>query len=81
MRYYSVRKAKYMRYIYIHASMYMRVHIHYAYIFIKLYCNNMYHINSLRVSQVVLVIKNPSANAEKTCEFHPWVEKIPWRRA
>ena len=70
-----------MSYIYKHASMYIKIHIHYIYIFIKLYFNNMYHIHSLRASQVMLVVKNPSANAEKRCEFHPWVEKIPWRRA
>ena len=28
-------------------------------------------------SQVVLLVKNPPANAG----FHPWVGKIPWRRA
>ena len=33
-------------------------------------------------SQVVLVVKNPSANAgDKRCRFDPWVGKIPWRRA
>ena len=34
-------------------------------------------------SQVVLEVKNPSANAGdlKRCEFDPWVRKIPWRRA
>ena len=32
-------------------------------------------------SQVVLVVKNPPANAGDTrCEFNPWVGKIPWRR-
>ena len=36
---------------------------------------------SLRASQVVLVVKNPLANANrcKTCRFDPWVRKIPWR--
>ena len=35
-----------------------------------------------QASQVVLVVKNPSANAEgiKRCGFDPWVGKIPWRR-
>ena len=29
-----------------------------------------------------LVVKNTPANAEdKRCRFHPWVRKIPWRRA
>ena len=33
-------------------------------------------------SQVMLVVKNPSANAgDMRCEFNPWVGKIPWRRA
>ena len=34
-------------------------------------------------SQVVLVVKNPPANAGdlKRREFDPWVRKIPWRRA
>ena len=33
--------------------------------------------------QVVLVVKNPPANAgrHKRHGFHPWVGKIPWRRA
>ena len=32
-------------------------------------------------SQVVLVVKNPPANAGDTrCEFNPWVGKIPWRQ-
>ena len=32
--------------------------------------------------QAALVIKNSPANAgrRKRCEFHPWVEKIPWRK-
>ena len=30
---------------------------------------------------VVLVVKNPPANAENMrCGFDPWVRKIPWRR-
>ena len=34
-------------------------------------------------SQVMLVVKNPPANAEdhKGGGFDPWIEKIPWRRA
>ena len=32
-------------------------------------------------SQVVLVVKNPSANAgDKRLSFDPWVGKIPWRK-
>ena len=36
---------------------------------------------SLRASQVVLVVKNPPANAEnvKRHLFNPWVGKMPWR--
>ena len=33
-------------------------------------------------SQVVLVVKNPSENAEdERCRCNPWVQKISWRRA
>ena len=34
-------------------------------------------------SQVVLVVKNPSASAgtRKRCGSNPWVRKIPWRKA
>ena len=35
-------------------------------------------------SQVVLVVKDPPAHPcrrYKRCEFHPWIGKIPWRRA
>ena len=34
-------------------------------------------------SQLVLVVKNPPANAgrRKRCKFDPWVEKVPGRRA
>ena len=37
----------------------------------------------VRASQVVLVVKNLSANAGdiKRLGFDPWVGKIPWRRA
>ena len=44
-------------------------------------------IVSPQVSQVALVVKkNPPANAghlnsSRRCGFHPWVRKIPWRRA
>ena len=31
--------------------------------------------------QVALVVKNPLASEEDRCGFHPWVGKIPWRRA
>ena len=33
-------------------------------------------------SQMVLVVKNPPANAGdvKGLKFDPWVEKLPWRR-
>ena len=31
---------------------------------------------------MVLVIKNLTANSgDRTRGFHPWVQKIPWRRA
>ena len=30
---------------------------------------------------MVLVVKNPPANAGDRCRFDPWVGKIPWRRA
>ena len=35
-----------------------------------------------QASQVVMVVKNPPANADrhKRPEFDPWVGKIPWRR-
>ena len=35
-----------------------------------------------KASQVMLVVKNPLANAGdiKRCMFNPWVGKIPWRR-
>ena len=34
-------------------------------------------------SQLVLVVKNPSASAGggKSCGFDPWVRKIPWKKA
>ena len=32
-----------------------------------------------RASHMVLVVKNPPANADR-CKFDPWVGKIPWRR-
>ena len=36
----------------------------------------------IRASWVVLVLKNPPANAEdKRLGLDPWVGKIPWRRA
>ena len=32
-------------------------------------------------SQVMLVIKDPPANAgDMRREFHPWIWKIPWKR-
>ena len=35
-----------------------------------------------RVFQLVIVVKNPLANAgDMRCRFNPWVGKIPWRRA
>ena len=36
-----------------------------------------------RASQVAAGVKNLPANAGdvKRCQFHPWVWKIPWRRA
>ena len=41
------------------------------------------HIYSHLGSQVVLVVKNPPANAGdiKRGGFNPWVGKIPWKRA
>ena len=41
------------------------------------------YIYVLGASQVVLGVKNSSANAGrlKRCRFNPWVGKIPWRRA
>ena len=34
-----------------------------------------------RNSQVVLVVKNMSANAgDERCRFEPWLRAIPWRR-
>ena len=40
-------------------------------------------IPSIQLSQVVLVVKNPPANARdvKRCRFDPLVGNIPWRRA
>ena len=37
----------------------------------------------LGASQLVLVVKNPPANAgdSKRCRFNIWVGKSPWRRA
>ena len=41
---------------------------------------NIYITESL--CQVVLVVKNPPANArDMRCGFNPWVRKIAWRRA
>ena len=34
-------------------------------------------LDYLQSSQVVLVLKNPPANAGD-CTFHPWVWKLPW---
>ena len=44
---------------------------------------NILLCRTIWASQVVLVIKNPLANAGrcKRCGFDPWVGKIPWRRA
>ena len=40
------------------------------------------HYGFTGVSQAVLVVKNPLANAEDIKhEFDLWVRKIPWRRA
>ena len=41
------------------------------------------HTHTYGASWVVLVVKNPPANAGdiKRCKFNPWVGKIPWRRA
>ena len=37
----------------------------------------------MRASQVALVVKNPPASAggRRESGLHPWVGKIPWRRA
>ena len=39
-------------------------------------------IMKIRVSHVVLVVKNPPADAGRCNRhrFNPWVGKIPWRR-
>ena len=38
-------------------------------------------VPSFGASQVVLVVKNPPANAgDKRCRFDPWVRKIPWSK-
>jgi len=36
----------------------------------------------MRASQVVLVVKNPLANAGdiRDLEFDPWLGRIPWRK-
>ena len=41
------------------------------------------HVCMFKASQVRLLVKNPPANAgrHKRHRFHPWVRKIPWRRA
>ena len=39
------------------------------------------HLVIYWASQVVLVVKNPLANAgDKSHSFDPWIRKIPWRR-
>ena len=42
-----------------------------------------YHTIILRASQVELVVKEPlcQCRRHKRPGFHPWVRKIPWRRA
>ena len=50
-----------------------------------LLCNGPQSVNeygSRQASQVVLVVKNPSANVgeKKRCRFYPWVGKIPCKR-
>ena len=44
---------------------------------------NLFIQGSLQASQVALVVKNLHASARdiKRRGFHPWVRKIPWRRA
>ena len=38
--------------------------------------------SSIRTSQMVLVVKNPSANTRNMrWGFNPWIRKISWRRA
>ena len=40
-----------------------------------------FHFSLSKDTQVVLVVKNPSANAGDVGDRSaPWVEKIPWRR-
>ena len=42
----------------------------------------LWKIHCIWASQVVLMVKNLSANVgdTKSCGFNPWVRKIPWRR-
>ena len=44
---------------------------------------NSFGYTPRRASQGALVVKNPFASAGeiKRLQFHPWVRKIPWRRA
>ena len=63
-------------YIYVYIYMYRHVPMYvYLCIFIYMYIY-------LWASQVVLVVKNPPANAGsvKRCRFDLWVRKISWRR-
>ena len=41
-----------------------------------------YNIQCRWAFQVAVVVKNPPANArDMRHRFHPWVRKIPWKRA
>ena len=54
-----------------YCSAFTHIHTH-THIFMLLYCG---------ASQVVLVVKDPPANAgDARLWFHPWMERIPWSR-
>ena len=43
-------------------------------------CNRKDNINEYICKQVILVVKNLSANwGDEKCGFDHWVKKIPWR--
>ena len=61
----------------------LKIHTKIAYerqIYIHIYMHIHAHTGA---SQAALVVKNPAANAGrlKRCRLHPWIGKIPWRRA
>ena len=48
----------------------------------QLYCHLLYMDHVLVASQVVLVIKDPPANAgDMRRGFDPWIGRVSWRRA